>query len=61
MQDIQEAMEKFVLCQYSLKLSSEKFKHFYDVPPHPWHTVGLDLFYHKKKDFLKLVDYFSNF
>ena len=61
MQDIQEAMEKCVLCQYSLKLSSEKFKYFYDIPPHPWYTVALDPFYHKKMDFLKLVAYFSNF
>ena len=38
-------------------------KHHYlsDVPPHPWHTLGTDLFYYKKMDFLLLVDYFSKF
>ena len=39
------------------------FVHLYlsDVPPHPWHTLGTDLFYYDKMDFLLLVDYFSKF
>ena len=32
-----------------------------EVPPHPWHTLGSDLFYHKRLDFLVVVDYFSKF
>ena len=32
-----------------------------DIPPHPWHTLGSDLFYYKRQDFLVLVDYFSKF
>ena len=29
--------------------------------PHPWHTLGTDLFYFKKQDFIVLIDYFSKF
>ena len=32
-----------------------------DTPPFPWHTVVSDLFYHRKQDYLVLVDYFSKF
>ena len=32
-----------------------------EVPLHPWHTLGSDLFYHKRLDFLVVVDYFSKF
>ena len=32
-----------------------------EVQPHPWHTLGLDLFYNKRLDFLVVVDYFSKF
>ena len=32
-----------------------------EVPPHPWHTLGLDLFYHKRLDFLVVVDYCLKF
>ena len=39
----------------------EKFKYISTVPPHPWHTLGTDLFYFRKQDFLILIDYFSNF
>ena len=34
---------------------------FSEVPPHPWHTLGSDLFYFKRNDFLIVVDYFSKF
>ena len=32
-----------------------------EVPLHPWHTLGSDLFYHKQLDFLVVVNYFSKF
>ena len=34
---------------------------FSEVPPHPWHTVGSDLFYLERIDFLVIVDYFSKY
>ena len=39
--------------------SAEKF--ISDVPPHPWHTQGSNLFYYKNQNFLVAVGYFSKF
>ena len=59
--DIVEKIEKCSTCQESQKTSSTKFRYISDVPPTPWHTLGSDLFYFKKMDFLVVVDYFSKF
>ena len=32
-----------------------------DVPPHTWHTLGTDLFYWNKIDYLVIGDYFSKY
>ena len=32
-----------------------------DVPPHAWHTLGTDLFYWNKIDYLVIGDYFSKY
>ena len=32
-----------------------------DVPPHTWHTLGSDLFYWNKIDYLVIGDYFSKY
>ena len=32
-----------------------------EVPPHTWHTLGTDLFYWNKMDYLVIGDYFSKF
>ena len=54
--------EKCSLCQEnSAALNTEKFKYISTVPLHPWHTLGTDLFYFRKQDFLILIDYFSKF
>ena len=59
---IKETIEKCSLCQEnSAALNTEKFKYISTVPPHPWHTLGTDLFYFRKQDFLILIDYFSKF
>ena len=59
---IKETIEKCSLCQEnSAALNTEKFKYVSTVPPHPWHTLGTDLFYLRKQDFLVLIDYFSKF
>ena len=56
---IKETTEKCSLCQEnSAALNTEKFKYISTVPPHPWHTLGTDLFYFRKQDFLILIDYF---
>ena len=38
-----------------------QYRYVSDIPPHPWHTLGSDLFYFRRQDFLVLVDYFSKF
>ena len=59
---IKEMTEKCSLCQEnSAALNTEKFKYISTVPPRPWHTLGTDLFYFRKQDFLVLIDYFSKF
>ena len=59
---MKETTEKCSLCQEnSAALSTEKFKYISTVPPHPWHTLGTDLFYFRKQDFLVLIDYFLKF
>ena len=60
--DIKETIEKCSICQEnSTALKTEKFKYVSTIPPHPWHTLGTDLFYFKKQDFMVLIDYFSKF
>ena len=59
---IKEMTEKCSLCQENTAmLYMEKFKYISTVPPHPWHTLGTDLFYFRKQDFIILIDYFSKF
>ena len=59
--DIQEAIEKCSLCQEQQNVLMTNQCYVSEVPPHLWHTLGLDLFYHKRLDFLVVVDYFSKF
>ena len=60
--DIKKTVEKCSLCQETRKIrNSDKFKYVSSVPPHPWHTLGSDIFYWKRRDFLVIVDYFSKF
>ena len=59
---IKEMTEKCSLCQEnSAALDTVKFKYISTVPPHPWHTLGTDLFYFRNQDFLILIHYFSKF
>ena len=58
--DIREAVEKCGICQASSK-SSKLIGNVSDVPPHAWHTLGTDLFYWNKIDYLVIGDYFSKY
>ena len=58
--DIREAVEKCGICQASSK-SSKPIGNVSDVPPHAWHTLGTDLFYWNKIDYLVIGDYFSKY
>ena len=58
--DIQEAEEKCGICQ-STSRASKPVGNIIEVPPHPWHTLGTDLFYWNRMDFLVVGDYFTKF
>ena len=59
--DLKELVEKCDLCQSQQNSTAIVQKYVSEVPPHPWHTLGSDLFYHERIDFLVIVDYFSKY
>ena len=59
--DISEAIDKCTLCQENALSNPQCFQYISEVLTHPWHTLGANLFYHRKQDYLVLVDYFSKF
>ena len=54
-------VEKCDLCQSQQNSTAIVQKYVSEVPPHPWHTIGSDLFYFQRTDFLVVVDYFSKY
>ena len=58
--DICEAMEKCGICQSSSK-AAEPIGNISEVPLHAWHTLGTDLFYWNRINFLVIGDYFTKF
>ena len=59
--DIEELVQKCSLCQYQQNSTTSVQKYVSEIPPHPWHMIGLDLFYFRRIDFLVIVDYFSKY
>ena len=59
--DLNELVEKCDICQSQQNSTTIVQKYVSEVPPHPWHTVGSDLFYFQRIDFLVVVDYFSKY
>ena len=58
--DIWEAVEKCGICQSSYR-AAKPVGNVSEVPPHAWHTLGTDLFYWNKMDYLVVGDYFSKY
>ena len=58
--DIRETVGKCGICQASSR-AAKPVGNVSDVPPHAWHTLGTDLFYWKKIDYLVIGDYFSKY
>ena len=58
--DICEAVEKCGICQ-STSRAAKPVGNISEVPPHAWHTLGTDLFYWNRMDFLVVGDYFTKF
>ena len=59
--DLKEMVEKCDICQSQQNSTTSIQKYVSEVPPHPWHTLGSDLFYFQRIDFLVVVDYFSKY
>ena len=59
--DLKELVEKCDICQSQQNSTAIVQKYVSEVPPHPWHTLGSDLFYFQRIDFLVVVDYFSKY
>ena len=60
-EDLKELVEKCDLCQSQQNSTSIVQKYVSEIPPHPWHMIGSDLFYFRRIDFLVVVDYFSKY
>ena len=58
--DIRETVEKCGICQASSR-AAKPVGNVSDVPSHAWHTLGTDLFYWNKIDYLVIRDYFSKY
>ena len=58
--DIRETVEKCGICQASSR-AAKSVGNVSDMPPHAWHTLGTDLFYWNKIDYLVIRDYFSKY
>ena len=58
---MKELVEKCDICQSQQNSTAIVQKYVSEVPPHPWHTLGSDLFYFQRIDFLVVVDYFSKY
>ena len=59
--DLKELVEKCDICQSQQNSTAIIQKYVSEVPPQPWHTLGSDLFYFQRIDFLVVVDYFSKY
>ena len=58
--DIQETVERCGICQ-STSRAVKPVGNVSEVPPHTWHTLGTDLFYWNKMDYLVVGDNFSKY
>ena len=58
--DICKTVEKCGICQASSR-AAKPVGNVSDMPPHAWHTLGTDLFYWNKIDYLVIEDYFSKY
>ena len=57
---LERTVEKCGICQASSR-AAKPVGNVSDVPSHAWHTLGTDLFYWNKIDYLVIGDYFSKY
>ena len=58
--DIWEVVEQCGICQSTFR-AVKPVGNVSEVPPHAWHTLGTDLFYWNKIDYLVIGDYVSKY
>ena len=58
--DICKAVERCGICQSSSR-AAKLIGNVSEVPPHTWHTLGADLFYWNRINFIMIGDYFTKF
>ena len=58
--DICKAVEKCGICQTTSR-ATKPVGNISEVPPQAWHTLGTDLFYWNRMDFLVVGNYFTKF
>ena len=58
--DIREVVEKCGIFQAS-SMAAKPIGNVSEVPSHAWNTLGTDLLYWNKMDYLVVGDYFSKF
>ena len=59
--DIERMISRCETCQKHRNKQPKEPMVLADVPTAPWHKVGMDLFHLKGKDYLVVIDYYSNF
>ncbi|KAL7851936.1 hypothetical protein SRHO_G00177210 [Serrasalmus rhombeus] len=60
-QDIERIITKCETCQKHRNKQTKQPMLVCDLPTAPWEKVGVDLFHLKGKDYLVVIDYYSNF
>ena len=58
--DIWEVVEWCGICQLTSR-AAKPVGNVSEFPPHTWHTLGTDLLYWNKMDYLVIGDYFNKF
>lgn len=59
--DIESLISRCVTCQKYRNKQIKEPMVIAETPTAPWHKVGMDLFHAKGKDYLVVIDYYSNF
>lgn len=59
--DIDKLISRCETCQKYRNKQAKEPMTVTDVPTTPWHKVGMDLFHLKGKDYLVVIDYYSNY
>jgi hypothetical protein len=60
-EDIRMKTENCVTCALDSPLQQHESLQSHDIPDVPWSKIGMDILTYKRRDYLMLVDYYSDF